>query len=112
MGRLDEDPGAVAGVLFATARATMIQVQQHLDGLADNIVGLASLDIDDKTDAATIVFELRVVQALFTRHLGGHLRMPWFVRSLRHLLRQLPRGQGNVNLHRMYSNTARMQCFI
>ena len=64
---LEENAGAVAGVGFAPAGAAMVQIQEHLEGLLDDGVGLPAFDVDDKSHAAGIVLEPRVVQALFPR---------------------------------------------
>ena len=49
---LDEDAGAVAGVLFRTARAAVFEVEKDLDAVADDLVGLASLQIDNEANPA------------------------------------------------------------
>ncbi len=65
--RLDEDAGAVAGVLLAAAGAAVFQVVQDLQTVADDVVRLPIFQIDDEADAAGVVLVARVVQAL----LGG-----------------------------------------
>src|SRR5205085_757030 len=62
---LDEDTSAVPRVGFATASPPMIEVHQDLQPLLDDLMGLASLDIDDEANAAGVVFELRIVKTLF-----------------------------------------------
>ena len=42
----------------------MIQVLQDLDGIADDLVRLAALDIDDETNATGVMFELWIVKTL------------------------------------------------
>jgi hypothetical protein len=71
MGHLNENPGAVAGVGFATARAAVIQVDQNPQGVRDHLVGFFALHVNDETEAASVVFKLRVVKALFRRR-GDH----------------------------------------
>ena len=66
MRGLDEDARAVAGIGFTTASATMIEVEQNAERLADDVVGFLTFDIDEETDAASFMFELRIVEALFT----------------------------------------------
>ena len=61
--------GAVAGVDLAAAGAAVVEVLQDLDGLLEDLVRLASLDVDDEADAAGVVLELRVVESLLGR--GG-----------------------------------------
>ena len=63
-------PGAVAGVGFAATGAAVVQVDQHGHGLADDLVGFLALDVDDKADAAGIVLEGGIVEALFGRQAG------------------------------------------
>ena len=45
MRRLDQNARPVAGVGLATARAAVIQVQQHLQRLLNNGMGLPALDV-------------------------------------------------------------------
>jgi hypothetical protein len=40
----------------------MIQVSQDLEPLLDHRMGLGSLDVGDKADAASVVFEVRPVE--------------------------------------------------
>jgi len=61
------DAGAVAGVHLAAAGAAVFEVQQHLDGVADDTVALLPLDVGDETDATGVVLVGGIVQAL----LGG-----------------------------------------
>ena len=68
--RLDEDARAVAGVGLAAARAAVVQVQQDLQGLLNDGMGLPALDVGHESHAAGLVLELRVVQALFGRRAG------------------------------------------
>ena len=50
--------------VLAAAGAAVLEVQQNLNGLADDVVRFAVLQIDDEADAAGIVFVLGVVQPL------------------------------------------------
>jgi hypothetical protein len=68
MGHLDQDARAVAGVGFATARAAMVEVAEHLEGLLDDLMRFPAFDIHHETDAAGFVFEPGVIEALP----GGH----------------------------------------
>src|SRR2546430_2203078 len=67
MRRLDKNARTIAGVGLATARAPVVEIEEHLEGLADNVVRFLAFDIDDETDAAGFMLELRVVQALLWR---------------------------------------------
>ena len=64
---LDEDARAVAGIRLAAARAPMIEIAQHLNGLLQDTMGLAALDVDDEAHAAGLVLEPRVVEPLLSR---------------------------------------------
>jgi hypothetical protein len=64
IGRLYQDAGAVAGVRLAAARASVLQVDEHLEAALNDFVRTLSLYIDDEADAARVVLEARVVQAL------------------------------------------------
>ena len=61
---LHQDAGAVAGVDLASARAAMQQVDEQLQRLADDAVGLLALDVNDEADAAGVVLVPRIVQPL------------------------------------------------
>src|SRR5579883_289176 len=61
---LDEDAGAVAGVFLAAAGAAMLQILENLQRIADDVVRLTVLQVDDEADAAGIVFVARVVETL------------------------------------------------
>ena len=89
MRHLDENARAVAGIGLAAAGAAVVQVQQHLQGLLDDRVGLPALDVDDEPDAAGLVLELRVVKALFGRGMGPRrlAAIIFTVRSDRHFLK-------------------------
>ena len=81
---LDEHAGAVAGVGLAAAGAAMIEVAQHLDGLLQDAVRLAALDVDDEADAAGLVLEPRIVEPLFVgRDPASGAGSPALRRSLR-----------------------------
>ena len=67
---LHEDARPVARVRFRAARPAMAEVQQHGQGLTHDLVGFAALDVDHKPDAASVVFKLRIVQALLDRQPG------------------------------------------
>jgi hypothetical protein len=62
VGHLDQDAGTVAGIGLATAGTAMIQVSEDLQALLDHRVGLGSLDVGDKADAAGVVFEVRPIE--------------------------------------------------
>ena len=65
MRHLQQQPGAVTGFRIAAACAAMGEVNQYLEPLLDNVVGLAALDVGDKADTASIVLVPRIVETLF-----------------------------------------------
>ena len=65
--KLQQDASAIAGVDFTATGAAMIQVAQYLDGLFQDAVRFAPLDVHDKADPAGVVLIGRVVEALFWR---------------------------------------------
>jgi hypothetical protein len=65
VGRLDQDPRAVAGVRFAAAGAAVLQIDQDLQCLGDDAVRAFALLVHDEADAAGVAFEARVVQTLW-----------------------------------------------
>jgi hypothetical protein len=71
VGHLDEDAGAVAGIIFAAAGTAVTEVDQDRERVADDGVGFAALDVDDEADAAGVVFILGVVKALLGRKSRG-----------------------------------------
>ena len=84
VGHLDEDAGAVARVDLAAAGPAVEQVDEHLEGLADDRVRARPLDVDDEADAARVVLVSGVVEPL-------GLRSSWLVRH-RRVLRALRRA--------------------
>jgi hypothetical protein len=66
---------AITGIGFTAAGATMIEIQQKLQGLANDRVRFFSLDIDHKPDAAGVVFELWIVQSLLPWRLASRRRI-------------------------------------
>jgi hypothetical protein len=64
VGHLDQKAGAIAGVGFAAGRAAVLKVDEDVERLANDAVRAPAFDVDDKTDAAGIMFEGRVVKAL------------------------------------------------
>ena len=67
MRDLDQDPGAVARVIFAAAGPAVAQVVEGLQSLLDDFKRLAALNIHDKTRPAGVFFKRRVIEALFGR---------------------------------------------
>ena len=70
VGHLHQDAGAVAGVGFAAARSTVVEVDEDFKGLADDLVGFFPFDIDQESHPAGVVLEGGVVETLFRRQSG------------------------------------------
>ena len=83
MRNLNQDAGAIAGFRIAAAGAAVGQVDQDLDALADDVVGLLAIDAGDKADAAGVVLMLRIVKSLRSRdhEYVGSLHSMSFVRE-------------------------------
>jgi len=68
VGNLHQDASPVTGVVLAARSATMRQIGQDFQGTDHDVVRLFTVDSDNKTDAAGIVLEPGIIQAL----LGGN----------------------------------------
>ena len=64
---LNQNARAVAGIGLAAARTPVLQVDEHLERLADNRVRPPSLDIHHEPDAAGIALRSGVVETLGRR---------------------------------------------
>ncbi len=64
VGHLDQDPGAVAGLRVAAAGPPVPQIDQHLEGLDDDLVGLLPLDVGNYPHAAAVVFQLGGIESV------------------------------------------------
>ena len=73
VGNLQQDARPVAGRFVGPGRPAVHEVQQHLLAVFDDGVVAASRDIDHRTDAAGIVFPLRIVQTLGLGRGGFHV---------------------------------------
>ena len=76
VGNLHEDAGTIARVLFAAAGTTVIEIDQHVQRLSHDLVGLGPLDVNDKPDPTRIVFVFGIVQSLLLRNRGVSHRGP------------------------------------
>src|SRR5437870_4544890 len=65
VGHLNQDSSSVSRIRLGTFGAAMQHVDENLKRFANNIVGFAAVNINHKTDAATVMFKLRIVKALF-----------------------------------------------
>ena len=61
---LNQDAGAVPGIRFAAAGAAMLEIDQDLQGMANDRVRTPSLGVDDEADTAGVVLVTRVIQAV------------------------------------------------
>ena len=68
VGDLDGQAGAVAGVLLGSGRASMLEVDQYGQGIANDGVGPPACDIDHEAEAARVVLKGRVIQTLGPRN--------------------------------------------
>ncbi len=64
VGDLDQEPRAVAGVIFTSACTAMIHVEQRGEPVAHELMRSPPLQVDDEPHAAAIVLVTRVVQTL------------------------------------------------
>ena len=74
VGDLDEDAGAVAGVLFRSSCAAVIQVHQGLDALVHNVACRAAVHVSHEGDTTRIMLKLGVVKTLACRVVFHDLR--------------------------------------
>ena len=79
VGHLHEQAGAVAGLRIAAARAAVLEVHEHVDALRHDVVRLLAADVRDEADAAGVVLEGGIVEALLLEPAGlagggGHPR--------------------------------------
>ena len=63
MRDLHQDSGAVAGARIGAHRAAVLEIDQDREGVFDDLMGLASLDVGDEADAAGVLVERGVVKA-------------------------------------------------
>jgi hypothetical protein len=62
---LNEDACAVAGFGVTARSASMGEVNEHLEALADDLVALFAPDVRDESYAAGIVLIPRMIEALW-----------------------------------------------
>jgi hypothetical protein len=60
---LEENACAVTGVRLKTLASTMLEVDQHAEGVIHHTVGSLSLEMCKRPDATGIMLELRPIQA-------------------------------------------------
>ena len=67
IGQLDQDARAVAQQRIGTHRAAMVKIVQDFQGLFDDRVAFAALDMGNETHTTGVVFVTRIVKALNRR---------------------------------------------
>ena len=67
---LRQDAGAIAHARVGADRAAMLQIAENLQAVFDDLVRLAAFDVGDEADAAGILVERGVVEALHRRRAG------------------------------------------
>ncbi len=67
---LHQDAGAVAGARIGADRAAMLEVEQDGQRILDDLVRLAALDVGDEADAAGILVERGIVEAVASGSAG------------------------------------------
>ena len=67
---LHQDAGAVAHARIGADRAAMLQIAENAQTVFDDLVRLAALDVGDEADAAGVLVERRIVQAMRGRRAG------------------------------------------
>ena len=64
MRNLDQDPGAITGILLAAAGAAMHEVPEYGQCVRHDSMRTASLDVHDETDTTGVVLVSRVIKTL------------------------------------------------
>ena len=64
VGHLQQYAGAIPGLRVAAGGPPVAQVDEHLEPLFNNLVGLAAFDVGNDANAATVVLLFRRIQAL------------------------------------------------
>lgn len=66
-----QNAAAVAIPNVGTTGTTMRHIAQHIVGVADYLVRAITLDMHDKANATSVLFEFWVVESLSLRNSGG-----------------------------------------
>ncbi len=61
---LEQDAGAVAGIVLEALAATVLEVHKDAQGVVDHLVGTLALQMGKRADAAGIMLELGTVESL------------------------------------------------
>lgn len=76
MRNLEQDSGAVAGVLLESGAAAVLQVDQNGQRIVQNLVMALAVDIGKRADAACIVVEFGAIKALLLSGICLHRDPP------------------------------------
>ncbi len=72
---LDQDAGPVAGVLLGTEGAPVLELAEGADPECDDVVAALAPEVTDEVDAAGVVLEPRVIEALGAGQAGSGWRL-------------------------------------
>ena len=81
MRNLEQDAGAVAGVLLESGAAAVLQVDQNGQRVVQNLVMALAVDIGKRADAACIVVEFGAIKALLLSGICLHRDPPLDIRQ-------------------------------
>ena len=81
MRNLEQDSGAVAGVLLESGAAAVLQVDQNGQCVVQNLVMALAVDIGKRADATCIVVEFGAIKALLLSGICLHRDPPLGVRQ-------------------------------
>ena len=81
MRNLEQDAGAVAGVLLESRTAAVLQVDQNGQRVVQNLVMALAVDIGKRADATCIVVEFGAIKALLLSGICLHRDPPLGVRQ-------------------------------
>ena len=81
MRNLEQDSGAVAGVLLESGAAAVLQVDQNGQRIVQNLVMALAVDIGKRADAACIVVEFGAIKALLLSGICLHRDPPLAIRQ-------------------------------
>ena len=73
--RLEQDPGAVAGLWIGAGSAAVPEIDQHFQRLIDHAMSVGTIDVGDHANAAGVAFECRVVQPRLAHLFKPRLRV-------------------------------------
>jgi hypothetical protein len=66
VGDLDQDTRPITAIRVMAAGAAMLHVDEHMQGVFDDVVGFLPLEVGNKANAAGIVLKLRDIERLLS----------------------------------------------